>query len=669
MLIVIDLQGEQIRNRPPCIARYDLLLTKAIIRNRNKHEVIIILNNLDPETIEPLRSEFNRVLPQKNIRIWYVPETITKKISDNSWQRTMTETIREAFIADLNPDIVHIMPSYLPHQDNTIISIGRFNKVPPTLITLHGKTQPDDTANTKPGHKTTNYNRQLRNIKYLKHASLILTTSNHARREALANYSIPEELISSIPESPAITTDTKKSGDDAQYRSTEEGNWDNKAKYVFNAYQKIRKEKSIHWNETENLHTLTTQLAKVIPENIADNVLIKTSYAISLNHPSIKLKQIFLDVSDLAQRDIKTGIQRVVRSLLKELLTLNIKEVKFEPVYSTAEHGYRYARSFSSEFMGHPETPDIKDEYIEYCAGDIFFGLDFEAQLTIDQSLFYQHLRRHGVKVMFLLHDLLPVKKPEWFPLGGDEVFTEWLRVITQTDGVISVSESTASDLKKWISANNVVTPPGFLISTSHNGADIKNSAPTYGLPDNADIVLQAIRNNTSFLMVGTVEPRKGHSQTIYAFEDLWTRGENINLIIVGKQGWMVDKLIKKITHHPELNKRLFWLHDISDEFLEKIYAESSCLIAASEDEGFGLPLIEAAQHQLPIIARDVPIFREVAGEHAFYFKETSENTLSEAIMEWLKLMQKNKIPLSVNIKSLTWNKSAKHLLQILMNE
>ena len=61
-----------------------------------------------------------------------------------------------------------------------------------------------------------------------------------------------------------------------------------------------------------------------------------------------------------------------------------------------------------------------------------------------------------------------------------------------------------------------------------------------------------------------------------------------------------------------EIGNRLFWLEGISDEYLEKIYDAATCLIAASEGEGFGLPLIKVAQHKLPIIARDIPVFREV---------------------------------------------------------
>ncbi|MDZ7598485.1 MAG: glycosyltransferase [Desulfobacterales bacterium] len=65
----------------------------------------------------------------------------------------------------------------------------------------------------------------------------------------------------------------------------------------------------------------------------------------------------------------------------------------------------------------------------------------------------------------------------------------------------------------------------------------------------------------------------------------------------------------------------MFWLQGISDEYLEQVYA-CACLVAASLNEGFGLPLIEAARHRVPIIARDIPVFREVAADCAFIFDE-----------------------------------------------
>ena len=70
MRIVIDLQGAQSESRLRGIGRYSLALALGIARNRREHEVIIVLNGLFPETIEPLRAEFHDLIPQENIRVW-----------------------------------------------------------------------------------------------------------------------------------------------------------------------------------------------------------------------------------------------------------------------------------------------------------------------------------------------------------------------------------------------------------------------------------------------------------------------------------------------------------------------------------------------------------------------------------------------------------------------
>ena len=113
--------------------------------------------------------------------------------------------------------------------------------------------------------------------------------------------------------------------------------------------------------------------------------------------------------------------------------------------------------------------------------------------------------------------------------------------------------------------------------------------------------------------------------------------------------------------------KRLFWFDGPSDEYLEKIYAASSCLIAASEGEGFGLPLIEAARYGLPILARDIPVFREVAGEHAFYFAAEEPN-LPQAIKDWLSLYRTDSHPKSDVMSSMTWAESGERIKDILLN-
>ena len=197
-----------------------------------------------------------------------------------------------------------------------------------------------------------------------------------------------------------------------------------------------------------------------------------------------------------------------------------------------------------------------------------------------------------------------------------------------------------------------------------HLGADVENSDPSRGLPKNANQVIGLLSARPTFLSVGTIEPRKAQAQALAAFELLWSEGLEVNLVFVGKQGWMVEALVEKLNNHQELGKRLFWLEGISDEYLEKVYANSTCLIAASEGEGFGLPLIEAAQHKLPIIARDIPVFREVSQEHAFYFSGVAPQRLASSVGKWLELHGRNEHPQSAGLKHLSWNESAAELMR-----
>jgi glycosyltransferase involved in cell wall biosynthesis len=169
-----------------------------------------------------------------------------------------------------------------------------------------------------------------------------------------------------------------------------------------------------------------------------------------------------------------------------------------------------------------------------------------------------------------------------------------------------------------------------------------------------------------TFLMVGTLEPRKGHAHALTAFEALWADGHALNLVMVGKSGWLVDDLIERIRSHPESENQLFWLSNASDECLEDLYGRATCLLAASEAEGFGLPLIESARRGLPILARDLPVFREVAGSAAYYFTGNSDVVLSAHIADWLALHKVGKAPAPDALAWLTWQQSASQLMAIL---
>jgi len=378
--------------------------------------------------------------------------------------------------------------------------------------------------------------------------------------------------------------------------------------------------------------------------------------------------RLFVDVSRVMQKDHLTGIQRVTRAICTELLK-NPQKIDIELVYTTLDDPeFHRANVLINKILG----IDLKcayDELIEFCQGDILLFLDLHPGVAISHRGKIQFLRNKGIRVYHVVHDILPVSEPAFF---GPELCSEfhmWLLAISKSDGAICVSHVTAEELAGWLKANTRIGLCPFKIGWFHNGADIENSIPSSGLPDEAKQVIAHLASRQSFLMVGTIEPRKGYAQTLAAFELLWAEGVDANLVIVGKQGWMVEKLIDTLRRHPELGKRLFWLEGISDEYLQTVYAGSTSLIAASEGEGFGLPLVEAAQYKLPIIARDIPVFHEVAGDHAFYFNGKEPDDLAKAVHEWLELYQSGRHPKSDDMPWLTWKQSTQQLLDVILQD
>jgi len=393
-----------------------------------------------------------------------------------------------------------------------------------------------------------------------------------------------------------------------------------------------------------------------------DEQLQQAAKAIARNVvPRNSKRQLLVDVSELVQRDAKTGIQRVVKSLLKEWLDHPPKGFRVEPVYATPTQSYYYARKFTSHLMDF-EDACMRDDPIDFGQGDVFLGLDLQPQIVTAQRAFYQVLRFQGVQVKFVVYDLLCIRLPQHFGPNASETFGKWLEVVLENDGAFCISQAVSDELADWIAQHAPERRSKFEIDWFHLGADIQNSLVSTGIPGDAGHVIEKLDASPSFLMVGTLEPRKGYAQVLDAFELLWQEGLNVNLVIVGKKGWMVEDLVSRLKEHTKLGRCLFWLESISDEYLEKIYMACSCLIAGSYGEGFGLPLIEAAQHNLPIIARDIPVFREVAGDHAYYFSGGSGQDLASKIKAWLALETMEQTPSSKGMPYLTWAQSAHDL-------
>lgn len=418
------------------------------------------------------------------------------------------------------------------------------------------------------------------------------------------------------------------------------------------------------WLHSRDWHVLSARLVRTLHALRAEQQLGQaTAQARAAEQAqwfAQRRKQLLVDVSELYHRDARTGIQRVVRNILAELQRATPAGYEICPVYGSPGSPFCYTGKFHTPGMvcAHEGQP------VSAGPGDIFLGLDLAAYLFPAAEQQLQAFRLAGAQVFYVVYDIIPLRQPQYTVPGIRDAFDVWLRALGRSaDGLLCISHAVAQDVAAWLQEKQPGIPQP-RITHFHLGADIEQAPHSQTLSLEAATVLERIQARPSFLMVGTIEPRKGHAQVLAAFDLLWAQGVPANLVLVGKRSWMVEELTQQLRQHPENGQRLFWLEGINDAYLEAVYAASTCLIAASYCEGFSLPLIEAAQHKLPIIARDIPVFREVAGEHAFYFGGLAPEDLASAIERWLALHASGQHPRSDAMPWLTWAQSAQQLLQ-----
>lgn len=839
MRLVIDMQGAQSTSRFRGIGRYSMAFAQALVRQRGAHDVVLALNGLFPESIEPIRAAFDGLMAQENIQVWHAPGPVHFLQPNNQLRREVAERIRESFLASLQPDIVHVTSLFEGWGDESVTSVGVLDNGTPVSVSLYDLIpllNPAEYLDHDAG-----YARYYRyKFAQLGNASLLLAISDSSRAEALAHlplrpdrvvdvtaaadpsfkpgalgmswHQLPQRwrvrkpfvlytggadarknlarlakafasLAPAVREAHQLVFAGKIDGvelqrlqaavRDAQLRDEEvvytgfvsheellqlyqtcrlfvfpsfhEGfglpaleamacgaatigantssvpevigredalfdpydtraicaamarvlsddavhdalvahglerassfSWDRCAQLAWAAFEQFHKEqprnaalaKTADWP-----NILVQQLSDLLQgKDCADDELAAIAQAAACVYGPDGPRSppcLFVDVSILVREDARTGIQRVTRSILRSLLAGGAGDYKVVPVYATdAGPGYRQV-SFVDDGAGDlAMRVGEEDLFIDYQARDIFLGLDLAQALVVYQASVLDHMRRNGVRVYFTVYDLLPIQMPHAFPPTVDDWHKTWLQIVARMDGALCISKAVAEELTQWLEK---FAPPRlrpFQVSWFHLGADIQSSQPSRGMPKDAEQVLSRLRAGKSFLCVGTIEPRKGIAHLLDAMDVLWQRGTDANLVLVGKAGWRVEPLLDRIRAHPELGKRLFWLAGISDEYLEAVYGASTALVAASEGEGFGLPLIEAAQHGLSLIARDIPVFHEVAGGHAYFFQDASPQGLAASLQTWLDLFARDEHPRSSGMPWLTWEQSAGQLLNAIL--
>lgn len=196
MRIVIDMQGLQTASRFRGIGRYTLSLVKALIRNQKDHQIILVLNGQFSETLAPIRDHFKE-LPAENIVVWGAPGPVSAGVTDNETRHAVAELLRERFLRDLRPDIIHISSLFEGYMDDAVSTIHLFDKNIPVssmIYDLIPLSNPEEYLKHNPA-----YNRYYTDkIKNLKRADLLLAISEFSKKEAEDLLEISAEKIVNI---------------------------------------------------------------------------------------------------------------------------------------------------------------------------------------------------------------------------------------------------------------------------------------------------------------------------------------------------------------------------------------------------------------------------------------------------------------------------------------
>jgi glycosyltransferase involved in cell wall biosynthesis len=339
--------------------------------------------------------------------------------------------------------------------------------------------------------------------------------------------------------------------------------------------------------------------------------------------------------------------------------------VRVEPVRDDGTGVYRYARDYATRTLSLARAP-LSDEIVEVAPGDVFLGLDWYADGVPRLADTFADWRDRGVELHFVVYDLLPVLLPDAFPPTSRPIVLQWLATIARlADGLVCISQAVERELAAWLEAAQVPRARPLALGHFPLGATFADTAPTSSRDKRADARLARALARPAILVVGTVEPRKAHGQIVDAFDLFWRDGGDANLVVVGKEGWMMEKLAERLRTHPQNGKRLWWFENLPDDALESLYRAATGLVIASRGEGFGLPIVEAARHGTPVLARDLPVFREVAQDNATYFEGDAASDLAAALQRWLASIRKGSAPTSRGIAVIDWAASARSLVDV----
>ena len=343
-------------------------------------------------------------------------------------------------------------------------------------------------------------------------------------------------------------------------------------------------------------------------------------------------QRLLIDVTRTVDGGLHSGIQRVVRGLhggslaCARDLAVEVHAVRFD-----GRHWFDIGTLPAHPLEGPGRAPGpgslaIAPRRLNITRGDCLLLADASWYLNpwpaVDQAI------AAGAVLAGYVHDLLPMQRPDWFKPGLSAGFAAHLQALLKRATQLFTGSRHVSSQLAALTGDcpvTVLTPASSLGRRSRR--DPSSAAAT---PAPRSTASESCRD--AYLAVATLEPRKNHRLLLDAFDELWRRGNDAKLVLVGAAGWRNASLLERIERHPELGRRLHWLQAVDDAALRQLYETARALLYLSEDEGFGLPVLEARELGCPVIASDIPALREAGGDWPFYLRPDDRQGLLQLL-------------------------------------
>ena len=223
-------------------------------------------------------------------------------------------------------------------------------------------------------------------------------------------------------------------------------------------------------------------------------------------------------------------------------------------------------------------------------------------------------LRRRGARTVVFLHDLIPIEYPQYCRRGEHERHAARARnALGFARGIIVNSRDTLERLRAFAAAAHLACPPALVAPLASSLAPHPPGARPLAEP--------------YFVVLGTIEPRKNHRLLL----DVWARlgSRAPRLVVIGQRGWLCDDVLERLEQsHPLVIRS----ERCSDADLATWLHHARALLMPSHAEGYGLPVAEALAAGVPVIASDLPVFHETAGEVPEYAPSSHVERWSELV-------------------------------------